>query len=316
MIYFKNQPKLSEHEVDQKFNERRLDLIPKIEDFLSTDALFAGRKAEVEFSHQGVSSLVAFVRADEEKFVLKVPLRPTDEGEARFLREWEAVGVSVPHVFREGNFGDHPYILMSFIDAPILADAIQAGTAKNDISFDMGKTLAMMHAAKSVGYGRIVAGQPEHGEFKDWIEGEDVQKRIRFVQENNLLGDEHGPISEAMDILIAYSDKNPESAHCHFDFGAANIMATEPLTVIDPDPMLNNGIIDIGRSMLLEISGGGTADRLKHGYFSNGKELDSSALQAAIILSAYWKFPYWHKKNKIEAMNNSRRYLSQSKHLL
>jgi fructosamine-3-kinase len=312
MINFKNQPKLYEHEIDQKFNERRLNLAPQIEQLLSTHELFAGKEVSVEFSHNGVSSLVSFIEVDGQKFVLKIPLKPIAEGEGKFLKEWEAAGVSVPHVFREGNLGDHPYILMSFIDAPILMDAIKDGSAKKDFSVEMGTILAMMHSIKAEGYGRIIEGKPEYEKFKEWITSEDIQKRISFVQENNLLTDEHGLISDVIDVLISYSEKSPESTYCHFDFGATNIMATEPLTVIDPDPMLNHGIIDIGRGILLEISGGHSGEQLKQGYFSD-KEIDSSALQAAIVLNAYWKFPYWHKKNKTEQIESARRYLSQTR---
>ena len=35
-IIFLNQPKLSEHEVEAQFNERRLDLLPHVENFISS----------------------------------------------------------------------------------------------------------------------------------------------------------------------------------------------------------------------------------------------------------------------------------------
>lgn len=312
LVTFLNQPKLLEHEIDQEFNERRLNLVPQIEQLLSTDELFAGKEVDVAFSHNGVSSLVSFIEVLGQKFVLKIPLKPTAEGEGKFLKEWEAVGVSVPHVFKEGNLGDYPYILMSFIDAPVLVDAIKDGSVKKDFSIEMGKILAKMHSTKAEGYGRIIQGKPEYEKFKEWITSDNIQERISFVQENNLLTDEHGPISDVIDILIAYNEKSPESTYCHFDFGATNIMATEPFTVIDPDPMLNNGIIDIGRSILLEISGGHTGEQLKQGYFLD-KEIDLSALQAAIVLNTYWKFRYWYRKNKTKQIESVRSYLSQTR---
>jgi hypothetical protein len=35
-----------------------------------------------------------------------------------------------------------------------------------------------------------------------------------------------------------------------------------------------------------------------------------------IIRDASMKFPYWHKKNKAKAMDNTRQYLLQTRHLL
>jgi hypothetical protein len=52
MITFKNEPLLSPHEVDQKRNDRRMALIPHIQDFLSHDELFKDTDVTVEFSHK------------------------------------------------------------------------------------------------------------------------------------------------------------------------------------------------------------------------------------------------------------------------
>lgn len=316
MITFKNQPRLSEYEVDQKYNERRLILLSHMEQFLSTDELFKEKEINVEFSHSGISSLLSFIEANGEKYVLKIPLRPTMEGETQFLKEWEAVNVPVPHVYKEGVIANFPYILMQYVDAPLLMDAINNGTAKKDISIDIGKTLAKMHTSKAEGCGRIIKGKPEHKTFKEWVISEDLQKRFHDVQENNLLGDKHGALTKVLDTLIAYAEADGTSTYCHFDFGANNILATEPLTVIDPDPMVNNSIIDIGRSVLLEISGGYTGEQLKEGYFGGKGDFDAQALQASVILNAYWKFPYWYKKNKTKQIEHVRRYLSQTSHFL
>src|SRR3989344_9265428 len=108
MITFKNRPRLSEHEVDQKYNERRLMLLSHMEQFLSTDGLFKEKEVSVEFSHSGVSSLLSFIEANGVKYVLKIPLRPTMEGEAQFLKEWEAENVSVSNVYEEGIIVNFP----------------------------------------------------------------------------------------------------------------------------------------------------------------------------------------------------------------
>lgn len=322
-VVFKNQQKLSGFDIDKRADDLRVSLIPHVEAFLKNDELFSGKEISVEFSHVGVSSLLSFIETEGKKYVLKIPLFDSTLAgtEALFLKAWEKVGVSVPDVYKMGEIDSHQYLLMEFIDAPVLMDVIEKGEAKDNVSVELGKILAQMHTAKAEGFGRIVDGAPEHKTFREWILSQQIQERITYVKNHNLLNDQHGSIDKAVEILIAFvekekeKEKNNSSAYCHFDFGASNIFATEPLTVIDPVPMFNNGIIDIGRSVLLAYSGGFDGEQLKQGYFSDG-EYDAAALQAAIILSAHWKFMYWHQKNKTEPIENVQRFLSETKHLL
>lgn len=315
---FKNQPRLSGFEIDKRYDDLRLMLVPYIEDFLSTDELFKDKQVSVEFSHHGVSSLLSFIEVGEEKCVLKIPLNTTfADGEATFLKAWESIGVATPHILREGAIADFPYILMSYVDASLLSDAIAQGKVKEDVFVEMGRTLRMMHTPKAEGYGYVAEGKPQYKTFNDWVESEDMQKRIKLIQENNLLTDEHGSISKVLSVLISYVEKNPISTYCHFDFGAKNILNTTPLTVIDPNPMLNNGVIDIGRTIVLVVSGGSLerAEKLKRGYFGEDS-FDAQALQASIILNTYMKFPYWHKKNKTQQIARLQEYLAQTRYLL
>ena len=82
--------------------------------------------------------------------------------------------------------------------------------------------------------------------------------------------------------------------------------------------MLNHCIIDISRSILSSLFHGNfeVAEQLKEGYFRNGAEYNSSALQASIILNAYWKFVYQHKTGRIAEINTVRELLAQTSHLL
>jgi fructosamine-3-kinase len=313
-INYKNKPRLSEHEIDKISNDRRIALVPLLESFLSSDEMFVGKDISVEYSYQGVSSLVAFIEADADKYVLKIPLKPTAEGESLFLKKWEEVGVTVPHVYKEGKLGDHPYILMSFVDAPMLSESIKNGLVKSDIWVDLGKILRNMHEPSAEGYGSIVDGKAEYTTFKDWIASEKVQEKIKYVEEAGLLDTKLWPISNVIDTLVAYDERNPKSSYCHMDFCADDIMASVPLTIIDPEPMFNNGIIDIGRSLQL-LSAQGNYDHvedLKEGYFSNNTSYDKSALRAAIILSAYMKFRYWHKTGRDKEMAMERKYLIET----
>src|SRR3989344_4659265 len=217
-INYKNKPRLSVHEIDKISNDRRIALVPLLESFLSSDEMFAGKDISVEYSHQGVSALVAFIEAGADKYVLKIPLRPAAEGEALFLNKWEEVGVTVPHVYKEGKLGDHNYILMSFVDAPMLSESIKNGLVKSDIWDELGKILRNMHKPSAEGYGRLVDGKAEYTTFKDWIASEKVQEKIKYVEEAGLLDTKLWPISNVIDSLVAYDERNPKRFFFSFGF--------------------------------------------------------------------------------------------------
>lgn len=315
-ITFVNQPLLLEHEVNRADNERRLTLASEIEPFLASDELFAGKDVRVEFSHGGVSSLLSFVEVGEEKYVLKMPLSLTTEGEAAFLNKWESVGVKVPHVYREGMIGDNPYILMQHIDAPTLEEKIDEGSASEDCFLEMGRTLARMHSAKAEGYGRIVQGRAEHATFEEWINNHHLEKRIKEAREYNVLSDEHGNIEKAIDILVRYVEKQQGSNYCHRDFSTDNLLATEPLTVIDPSPGYNDGVIDLGVTIVREAGKGRSGDEIVRGYFEGTGNYDARVLQAAVIMSSYGLLPYWYERKRTKKIRNTQKYLVERAHLL
>jgi len=57
------------------------------------------------------------------------------------------------------------------------------------------------------------------------------------------------------------------------------------------------------------------AEKMKEGYFEDG-DIDTKALQASIVLNAYFKTANWYKKNKTDKIEHTRQYLAQTKHLL
>lgn len=309
-ITFLNEPKLSEHEADKNFNERRVGLAAQLEGFITSHGRFQGKEVAITFAHKGISSLIAIIETPDEKFVLKIPLSRTyAQGEAQFLRVWEQVGVRVPRVIEDGVLDDHPFVLMEYIDAPILTEAYsQKELVANGIFMEMGRTLRLMHTPEAVGYGSVIEGKAEFTAFSDWLYSPDIGERIAYVKEHNLLGEEHGSISDAFETLQAHILENPKSSYCHDDFGAANIFATSPITVFDPNPRFNNGYLDLGRSVLRHISQGISTSDLLNGYFEGGV-YDKQALHAAVMLNTYMKFPYWHKVKRIEQIQRTQEYL-------
>lgn len=317
-ITFINKPKLSEHEVQSNFNERRLSLLPLVRDFISNHEMFKNKEVNITFAHKGVSSLVSIIETGSEKIILKIPLSiGYTNGEAQFLKVWEQAGVKVPHVIEEGILGEHSYTLMEYINALILREAYSdEECVEKGIYFEMGSTLRLMHEPQGEGYGRIVDGKGEYTEYKDLLESKDIQKRIQYVIDNKLLSDEHGSLSIAYEILIQHTNNEKKSSYCHNDFGASNIFATNPITVFDPSPRFDNHYLDLGRTLVLYIANGSNfPEQLIKGYFKD-ESYDKKVLYSAILLNSYLKLYYWNQVKKFEQIERVQKYLIQNKHLL
>ena len=122
-VIFQNEPKLSKHEADKNFNDRRTALAGQLESFIASHSRFQDKEVSITFAHKGISSLIAIIETSDEKLVLKIPLSPTyAEGEVLFLKVWERAGVKVPRVIEDGILDGHHFALMEYIDAPILTD--------------------------------------------------------------------------------------------------------------------------------------------------------------------------------------------------
>lgn len=184
----------------------------------------------------------------------------------------------------------------------------------------MGKTLRKMHTPVAQGYGGVKEGRAQFPTFIEWIDSEDMQSRTEYVLEHALLKKEHGTFEQLRKVLIQHVETHPNSSYCHDDFGAANIFATEPITVFDPNPRFNSSHIDLGRSLLIRIANETTSEsmtQLISGYFRE-EPYDEKALHAAITLAAYMKFPYWYKtiSNRGEMIERVKSFLKNHSDLL
>ncbi|MSU55216.1 MAG: aminoglycoside phosphotransferase family protein [Candidatus Taylorbacteria bacterium] len=320
-ITFTNEPLMSKHEVDKGRNERKTALVPQIRELLNTHKKFKGENISVTFSHRGVSSLVAFLESKEGKFVLKIPIRnDLPQGEAKFLQEWEKTGVEVPHILEEGLIDDRPYLLMEQVTEKTLFETFsEREMIDRGIYLEMGKTLHSMHQPKTTGYGQIFNGKPEYDDFASWLKYTTDKSRL-YTEENQLLDEnEHGSIDLAITILEDYGRKQNQSSYCHYDFHTENIFATEPITVFDPDCVLNLPYIDLGRSIVIgpaKSKNNDTVKQMIEGYESEGEKVDLRVLQASILINSIQKFQYWNKKKSTEGIQKVKKYLAENKHLL
>lgn len=314
-ITFLNQPKLSGQGVDKTFDERREKLVPYIEQYLSTVERFKGMNVEVSFAETGISSFVVFLTTINEKYVLKIPLSHT-QGEAHFLTTWAAQGVRVPQIFEEGSLNNFPYILMEYIDAPVLTDRysheelIEEGVYK-----EVGELFRSMHSVLAPGYGQYIDGQPEFQSFTEWIQSKDIQKHIAYVQENRILDDEHGSITKAIQILTDYVEDLNETSYCHFDFSTGHVFDTQPRTVFDPAPRFNNRYIDLGRTIVNYLAHDIYPSHIIEGYFKKNP-VNIQVLFASVLLNSYMKLTYQHKKKRTKFIENIQKYLKENASLL
>lgn len=324
-IIFINQPKLSGHLVDEELDKNRIALVPQIENFLSENSIFKDSLISVTFFHTGVSSLVCLTETTKEKYVLKVRLREGElKSESIFLEKWASVGVRVPHIYETGMIGEHSYFIMEYIDADIIMKAYTKEELVDKKMFiEMGKTLRVMHKATGSGYGFMGPnGGGEYETFKDWVFLEPrTQNQIAYIKENNILPEDvYGSIDNAISDLVKYVEENPKSVYCHFDFSPGNIINTDPITVFDPTTMFNHPYLDLAKSIVQSLSHCGyneVGKQLIDGYFGEDKDLyNPKILQCAILFISYTKFAYWHKKDKLIAIDSVKRYLIENKNLL
>lgn len=323
-VSFLNEPKLSEHEVDQKFNERRKKLVPLTKDFIAQHPLFSGKKVKVTFLHSGISSFVSILETSEEKLILKIPLSELNSRlDGVFLKAWEKVGVKVPHVLEEGEIGEQPYILMEYIDSETVSSKYKGEESlEKNVYHDLGKLLRQMHEVKSEGYSNIVnkKSEPEYFSITEWLEGDsNMQTQVEYVKEHKLLDDEkHGSIEDVFKILISNIGDRKESVYCHNDFGGGNVFATEPFTVFDPWPCFHHPFMDVTRSLVHKISKGAigkASEQFLDGYFGD-EEYDKKLFHAFLVLNITVKLPYMHKTKKAEKIEDLQKYLEQTKDLL
>lgn len=319
-VVFLNEPKITEHEADREFNEKRKALISEVETFILRHHLFAGKSVEVTFSHSGISSLVCILDTKDEKFVLKIPLKiGYSRNEGAFLKAWESVGVSVPHVIEEGSMGEHSYTLMAFIDSLTLSKTYSVDELiEKKLYIEMGATLCKMHSAVAEGYGDLVDGKAEYPGIEDWLQDSELQEKLDYAREHKLLEDEiHGSFEQARAVLYSKIGSSASSVYAHSDFHIGNVFATTPLTVFDPIPFLNHPYMDLARSIVLAVKMGlmPVSEQMIQGYF-NGESHDRQLLQAALIINAYQKIRYWHKVGRTEDVQKLQEYLVQTAHFL
>jgi len=151
---------------------------------------------------------------------------------------------------------------------------IEDSDEKRKLYYKAGEILQNMHKPKGIGFGNVINKRGEFDSFSEWINSEDMTDRELYIKENNILGSEFDLYEKAKEILIDYVGNSNQSSFCHFDYSTGHLFATEPLTVFDPNPAFNNGIIDLGRTLVNYIGYSGDYPKeIVEGYFAGEKKM-------------------------------------------
>jgi fructosamine-3-kinase len=307
-ITFLNQPKFSKDETDQPRNKKKVELIPKFEEYISNHKLFKDKEVNVSFAQEGRTSLVAIIETEGKKYVLKASVASNlMEKEGVFLKVWEEDRVSVPHVIEDGILDQGPYTLMGFVDADILSNVYsEEEMISRKIFVELGSVLSKMHTRD--------VGSHNNEEFLNF-----AATRLAYIKEHSILNDgEHGSITRAIDIIQHYVISDNRSTYCHNDFAPYNAFATNPITIFDPSPGFNHPYIDLGLAIVLMVSMYDSeviVPQLIEGYFGN-KTIDPKVLHAFVVFNSHRRIPRWHMTNRPERIIRMQEYLKKNKNLL
>lgn len=319
-VTFTNKSQLLAAETTEGRTERRQRLVGELEPFLASHKRFAGQALQVTFLGNGIKSLAALIETKTDRVVFKLPLSTKHStGEALFLRMWQQTGVRTPKIIEEGFLGEHPYAFLEYIDAqPLKKTRTLSRLLEEETFIRMGQLLRMMHEPRTSGYGQVIDGEPEYSTFNEWIKNLSFERSIAYVREHQLLTPAHGSLDEAISRLATFAKDNPSSSYCHGDFSTYNVLDTEPLTVIDPNPRFMHGYFDLAWTLYVTVRIGNPDEvRLQYlrGYFGSD-HYDTEALRAALLLHAYTRLPYSHREHKAEYVQNVQTFLANNSLIL
>lgn len=235
------------------------------------------------------------------------------EGEEDFLKVWRKDGVKVPEIYEAGKIGDHSFILMEYIDSPTIQEKYnERELIEYEVFTELGKLLHKMHESRIYGFGRVVEDRPEFETFDEWICGNEVSDRIKYLKDKNIFTEQLKSFDSLVSAMAQHVKEYGESTYCHTDYGIHNAFATEPYTIFDPNPRYNCAYFDIGKTLLMGVTKETSIEneQLLKGYFGN-EHYDEEALRAFIILNGFYKASDWHKKNRKDLIGGFERFLKR-----
>lgn len=276
----------------------------------------------------GESSVVFKLDSNNGPFVVKMtPTVGVVETEAGFFSRWKEQGVKTPEVLAVHTANDTLPVSISvleFIDAPLLGDTIRTKSrVALGISREMGRTQALMHKAKGIGFGHPIFTTPTHGSltsFSEEMAGVFAQRTELLISKGIIGGHDLEMASRATAIIEKDLAAGVLPALTHNDFRPYNILATSPITVIDPNSRITHPAMCLSQSLLkalVESSGYGKQefDEILTGYREISK-IDDNILAAATILRSILTLHTWVNKGQEKKVGKLITYMREKQNEL
>lgn len=227
------------------------------------------------------------------------------EAEAAFLRGWRALGVRTPEVYRFDVLDDGvPFLLMEWVPGESLRSVVESDRLPfGETTESLGRTLATMHQAKSLGFG--TAGRQNlrvHGDrvsgacptFRRQVVSEGLEEIYETGLTQGQLEESDLPLLEAAIDVVDEHARRIGASWCHNDFRSGNCIylpsEVPPYAVLDPYPSASHPYLCLAYAFILEEmhAGFSTGDFLR-GY-EQIEPVDREVLTAATLIKAATMF--------------------------
>lgn len=271
-----------------------------------------------ELFQEGDSSAVYKVVTEKGPLVIKMVTNADAlQGEIDFLNAWREQGVKTPTIeLRHVPDEKLPIAIaqMEFINAPLLEktmsnqDMVQRG-----ISRELGRIQARMHAVTAEGFG-MPYGHRKYHTFTEEVQHHILGSRSAELLKSGLVTPHDLEIAQqAVDLLEADIQAGRKPTLTHNDLRPYNILASDPVTVIDPEPRISHPYMCLGLTVLKSriMGSDGEESEISAGY-AEISPIDNKVLEAAITLKAISKIRTWSRMGKTEWVKKAQQMVRET----
>jgi aminoglycoside phosphotransferase (APT) family kinase protein len=277
----------------------------------------------------GESSVVFLVNPDNNPFVVKmIDNFGVLKTEADFLQRWSRRGVKTPNVLSlHESDSETPvsFSVLEFIKAPMLKETFPDSQSRyfSGVSLEMGRTLALMHQEKGEGFGEPIENKTEGGfsSLSQEVEETVFKKRTKRLIENGVLNESDLLLARrALLILEKDIEMGTRPSLTHNDFAPDNILATIPMTVIDPNPRITHPALDLA-STIIKVGINESLYSVKEveaiiaGY-REISEVSDKVLAAAIIIKSHHLLYSQQKKENPQKMKSILKMMREAERII
>lgn len=266
-------------------------------------------KIDGYFVGENVGSVVLRVSDKSGTYVVKSTHDPKRIlAEAAFLKHWKQVGANVINVketVSPARGFPIAVAILEYISTPLSESEL---TSKNIVSTyrKFGHGLALLHRAKSAGFGEIINTKNLKGKYDTFgslvratltIDIKAKLLKNKLVSKNDL-----ELIPQAVKIVEADIRKGTRSVLIHNDPALFNTFGISSIKFFDPVPKISHPLEDVASALIWALfneKSAQTREAIIKSYSSKLKS-DDSVLQALMFLKILEKWERWSRRAKTE----------------